>query len=73
MVKMTECLIDMHLANALNQLIYATKLKVDKRRIGFRCSECGKPVRPQRKSKTHLAHFEHLARNAACRFSHKPK
>ena len=73
MVKMTECLIDVHLANALNQLIYATKIKVDKRRIGFRCPECGKSVRPQRKSKTHPAHFEHLARNAGCPFSHKPK
>jgi len=73
MVKMTECIIDVQLANALNQLVYATKLKVDKRRIGFWCPECGRPVRPHLKSKTHPAHFEHVDRNVACRFSHQPK
>jgi hypothetical protein len=38
-------------------------------RADFRCTECGKPVRPHRDSDYGDAHFEHLRRNAECSLS----
>ena len=37
----------------------------------FRCTDCGKPVRPHRGGGHASAHFEHLERNANCRLSHR--
>jgi len=39
--------------------------------LKFYCEECGKPVRPHQLGSTGQApHFEHQARNPACRLSH---
>ncbi len=36
---------------------------------GFRCVECGEPVRPHSAGGHAEAHFEHLSRNPNCRLS----
>jgi competence CoiA-like predicted nuclease len=66
MAKNTECLISIELANAINQLVYATGLSISRRDIGFRCPECGKPVNPHLKGKGIGAHFEHTKANKKC-------
>jgi len=69
MPKMKECLISINLANKLNQLVCAMKLKIAKRDIGLRCPRCHKPVRPHQAGGRPGAHFEHLKRNAKCPLS----
>lgn len=70
MVKNTECLIGIKLANALNQFVYAMKLQISKRNIGFRCPECKKPVNPHL-GKRIAAHFEHFKKNPKCSLSRR--
>ena len=41
----------------------------NRKNVGFRCIECGKPVRPHKGSSYGAAHFEHLRRNPKCRKS----
>ena len=71
MANNTECLISINLANAINQLVYAMKLNISKRDIGFHCPECHKPVNPHLRGKGISAHFEHLKANPKCSRSTK--
>jgi hypothetical protein len=64
----TDCLIGVDFAKKLKKLVEAMPVKVKEGDIGFRCKECGKPVRPF-ESKTESAHFEHVARNKKCSLS----
>lgn len=69
--KNKECLISIDLANALNQFVYAMKLKISRRDIGFRCPECHELVNPHLKSERQPARFENLKRNPDCSLSTK--
>lgn len=40
------CLIDVDLANGLNQLVYRMDSKIKNRDLGFRCPECKQKVSP---------------------------
>ena len=58
-----ECLIDINLANALNQFLYKAGLHEGVyKELGFLCPECRKPVKPHhpRNGKTPRPHFEHI-------------
>jgi hypothetical protein len=69
MAKITECVIDVDLANAIRKMADALKLKVPDGKLGFRCPECGQSVKSMVSGKT-VAHFEHLKRNKDCKLSH---
>jgi hypothetical protein len=70
MPRAQECLITIDLANALRDLASAMRLDVPGGELGFRCKQCGEPVKPHKASAKQAAHFEHLQRNPACRLSH---
>jgi hypothetical protein len=69
MAKITECVIDIDLANAIRRMADALELKVPDGKLGFRCPECRQPVKSMIPGKT-AAHFEHLKRNKDCSLSH---
>jgi hypothetical protein len=69
MPKMTECMIGVDLANAIREVADALGLRVPKGKLGFRCTECRRPVKPMVSGGT-TAHFEHLKRNKDCSLSH---
>jgi hypothetical protein len=69
MAKITECVIDVELANAIRKMADALALKVPDGKLGFRCPKCGLPVKSMMPGKT-AAHFEHLKRNNDCSLSH---
>jgi hypothetical protein len=59
---MKECIINVKLANALNQFLYKAAMhKEAYKELGFTCRYCGKPVKPRMKSKNSKkqAHFAH--------------
>lgn len=48
--------------------------RTDKRPMpAFKCTECGREVRPHRGGGHTPAHFEHLLRNGSCSLSHKAR
>ena len=54
----------------------AIELRDEAKRLGqpkpdFRCTQCGKAVRPHRGSKYAAAHIEHRERNIDCPLSHR--
>jgi hypothetical protein len=70
--KMTECLISVELASAVRTLVHSVSVHVPDGKLGFRCPECGKPVKPHYSAGKELAdHFEHLKRNRSCSSSDK--
>ena len=71
MPKSTECVIDIDLANALNQLVYNMKITISPRGrdLGFRCTECGRPVQPHQEGGKQPRRFEHRKRNPKCSLS----
>jgi hypothetical protein len=71
MPRARQCLIDIELANTLRALVDAMGLAVPRGDLGFRCVQCGMPVKPHAGSSRHDAHFEHLKRNPRCSLSDK--
>jgi hypothetical protein len=67
--KMKDCLIGVDLAKAIRKVAGSLKLKVPDGKLGFRCTECNRPVKPA-VGKKQPPHFEHLDRNAKCSLSH---
>ncbi len=71
MVKITECVIGVDLASAIRSVARSLRLKVPDGKLGFRCPECRKPVKPAYSAGGKLGnHFEHLKRNRNCSLSH---
>jgi hypothetical protein len=60
-----KCLIDIDLASALNQFLYAAGMhKNAYKKLGFICPECKKRVSPHKAQKgSPRAHFEHVAKS----------
>jgi hypothetical protein len=64
------CLISVHLANALRDVIQAMRLHFPEGATAFLCPACRKPVRPHKAGvKGPAAHFEHFEKNPKCRLS----
>ena len=71
MPKLTQCLIDVKLANALNQFLYKAGMHKDAyKKLGFLCPKCEEPVEPH---KGPSAHFKHVKSNPHCPLSGAPK
>jgi competence CoiA-like predicted nuclease len=68
MPKIEECLIGVDLAKAIRNVAGSLELKVPDGRLGFRCPECKRPVKPAVGEKV-PPHFEHLKRNVKCSLS----
>jgi hypothetical protein len=68
MVKATDCLIDINLALLIRDKADKLGLSGPGGSIGFRCTECGQPVRPHAGDKP-AAHFEHVDHNPNCSLS----
>lgn len=68
MPKATECLISVQDALRLRDLLRTSKTKLHPL---FRCRECNRVVRPEAKSASGAAHFEHQKRNLNCKLSDK--
>jgi hypothetical protein len=68
MPKATTCVIDV-----LNALQLRDHVRKTGQRLApdFRCKSCGWAVRPESKSSTGAAHFEHKRRNINCPLSDK--
>lgn len=72
MPKMTECLISVELANAVRTMVRSVNARTSDGKLGFRCPECGRPVKPHYSAGRELAdHFEHVRRNRSCSLSDK--
>jgi len=69
MVKATDCVIDVNLALRVRDLLPPAKSGD----LGFRCVECGEPVKPHREASEQFpAHFEHITANRDCSLSPGP-
>jgi hypothetical protein len=69
MPKSDTCVIGVDLAIALRQVARALRFKAPEEDLGFRCIECGQPVKTTDESSAAAAHFEHLDRNPSCSLS----
>jgi len=65
----TEC----YLEGRRISVLRALELTRVRPRPPFSCLECGLPVKPHSEGGGAEAHFEHLARNAKCSLSHRPR
>jgi hypothetical protein len=65
---MKDCVIGIDLANSLRDVADAMGLKVPEGDLGFKCRECGEPVKPFSDG-MQGPHFEHLKRNPDCSLS----
>lgn len=68
MVKATDCMIDINLALLIRDKAHLLGLPFTGSSIGFRCRECGRPVRPHAGDNP-PAHFEHVTHNPGCDLS----
>jgi hypothetical protein len=65
MVKATDCVIDIELALSIREMLPTASSGY----LGFRCRECGQPVKPHRGAEAPTdfpAHFEHIKANPNC-------
>lgn len=67
MVKSTYCFIKVNVKEAL-QIRDEGFLITDSPKL-FKCTECGRTVRPRTKGEGQKAHFAHLRRNPKCSLS----
>jgi competence CoiA-like predicted nuclease len=69
MARLTECVINIDLANALRNVIKEMRLHPPNGDIGFYCPGCHGAVKPMVVgSNDQAAHFEHIQLNMKCEF-----